>query len=209
MKIISHADKGINGSQNRHTRRTINRPASQKLRQSMTIKVCRSFQREGQDHQPLPPKVRRAALGRWGGRVSKRMAPPPHIRVVHHAAPRQPRRHVTSGNSGAGSGSGSGDDGGDGSGDGEPPHQSPLLLDYEDLSRLLKVAVGTLKNRYSQAPNTLPPAILIPGHRGPLWMLTTVLGWLESHEHPAPVTPSPKRRVGRPRLAMQGKRGVS
>lgn len=211
MKIISHANKGINssqGSQNRHTRRTINRPATQKLRKEMARKLFRSINREGRD-QPLPPKMHRAQRGRWGGRVSasKRMAT---TTVTHRAAPRQPRHRATGSNAGAGSGSGSGDDGdGGGGSDGEPPHQSPLLLDYEDLSRLLKVAVGTLKNRYSRDPSSLPPAILIPGCRGPRWLLATVLRWLEAHETPAPAAPvTPKRKAGRPRIAA-GKGGVS
>lgn len=209
MKIISHANKGINssqGSQNRHTRRTINRPASQKLRKEMARKLFRSINREGRD-QPLPPKMHRAQRGRWGGRVSasKRMAT---TTVTHRAAPRQPRHRATGSNAGAGSGSGSGDDG-DG-GDGEPPRpHHPLVLDYEDLSKLLKVAIGTLKNRYSRDPSSLPPAILIPGCRGPRWLLATVLRWLEAHEAMPPANPAPKRRVGRPRIALAGKGGVS
>lgn len=211
MKNIAEQSIKLNsslGSQNRHTRRTLNRPAVQKLRKRMTIRLCRSVNREGPS-QPLPPKVRRAAWGRWGGRIRTRLAPPAHIRAVHRAAPRQPRRHVTSGNSGAGSGSGSGNDG-DGGSDGEPPHPHPLVLTYEDLSKLLKVAIGTLKNRYSRDPSSLPPAILIPGCRGPRWLLATVFRWLEAHEAVAtPITPAPKRRkAGRPRIAG-GKGGVS
>lgn len=210
MKNIAEQSIKLNsslGSQNRHTRRTLNRPAVQKLRKRMTIRLCRSVNREGPS-QPLPPKVRRAAWGRWGGRIRTRLAPPAHVRVAHRAAPRQTRHRATGSNSGAGSGSGSGNDG-DG-GDGEPPHH-PLVLTYEDLATLLHVAVGTLKNRYSRDPSGLPPAILIPGCRGPRWLLATVLRWLEAHEAMPPANPAPKRRgrVGRPRIAQAGKGGAS
>jgi hypothetical protein len=122
---------------------------------------------------------------------------------------RQPRRAGRQGHGGQqkkASSGGSSDDG-----DGEPPrHPYPLVLNYVDLADLLKIAPGTLKNRYSQAPDTLPPAICIPGCRGPRWLLATVLRWLEAHEAPAPAAPvTPKRRVGRPRLAMQGKGGAA
>lgn len=121
-----------------------------------------------------------------------------------HAA----RRHQAHASHGGARKSGDDGDGGDGDG-GEPPHH-PILLDYEDLSELLKVAVGTLKNRYSQAPHTLPPAILIPGCRGPRWFLVDVIRWIEAHRvtTPAPVTQAPKRNVGRPRIAA-GKGGAA
>lgn len=202
------------GSQNRHTRRTLNRPAVQKMRKRMTIRLIRSVNREGPS-QPLSPKVRRAVWGRWGGRIRTSrtsLTRPAHVRVVHRAAPRQhPRHRTTSGNAGAGSGSGSGNNDGDGGSDGEPP-RSIILLDYSDLSALLKVAVGTLKNRYSRNPETLPPAIHVPGARGPRWLLSTVLAWLKSHETASeghsPFTPAPKRK-GRPRIAQAGKGGAS
>jgi hypothetical protein len=124
---------------------------------------------------------------------------------------RQPRRAGRQGQKKASSG-GSSDDG-DGGSDGEPPHHPypyPLVLNYADLANLFKIATGTAKNHYSRDPSSLPPAIHIPGCRGPSWLLTTALLWLEAHEAPASAAPvTPKRRVGRPRIAMQGKGGAS
>jgi predicted DNA-binding transcriptional regulator AlpA len=86
-----------------------------------------------------------------------------------------------------------------------PQHQQhPLqLLDQSALATLLCVGKKTLQNRYSTAPHTLPPAIHIPGARGPRWTQHAVQIWLDSRPEytakPAPV--AEKRRVGRPRIA--------
>lgn len=131
------------------------------------------------------------------------------------AQARQPRRTGRQGHGGqkkASSGGSSSDDGDGGASDGEPPHGHGLepLLEYEDLGQIIKLAPGTLKNLYSKSPELLPPAVKLPGHRGPLWLPSTVLGWLEAHQAPAALpTLSKATRRGRPRIAQQGKGGVA
>jgi hypothetical protein len=73
-----------------------------------------------------------------------------------------------------------------------------------------RLATGTLKNLYSKSPELLPPAIHIPGHRGPLWLPRDVKRWLEAHRTTqVAVVPAPKRRAGRPRIAQAGTGGAS
>lgn len=129
------------------------------------------------------------------------------------AQDRQPRR---SGRQGGGQKKTSSNDDGDGGGDGgEPPRRLggglEPLLNYEDFGLVARLAPGTVKNLYCRSPELLPPAIHIPGHRGPLWRPNDVSRWFEEHvTTPATVTPAPKRRkAGRPRIAMQGKGGVA
>ena len=105
--------------------------------------------------------------------------------------------------------SGGSDDGGDG----EPPHRLEPLLNYEDFGRVARLAPGTVKNLYCRSPERLPPAIRLPGHRGPLWHPHDVLQWLEDHRV-TPVTPptvpaATKGKRGRPRIAAQGKECVA
>lgn len=122
----------------------------------------------------------------------------------------QPRRSGRQGHGGQKKAPSSNDDG-DG-GDGEPPHRLEPLLDSKDLAAYLRLARGTVNNYYSCSPELLPPAIRIPGHRGPLWRPTTVLKWLEAREAEAqaPAAPvTPKRGRGRPRIAQAGKGGVA
>ena len=94
--------------------------------------------------------------------------------------------------------------------------QHPLqLLDQSSLAALLCVGKKTLQNQYSASPRSLPPAIQIPGARGPRWTQQAVRDWLDSR--PAyvskPALVAEKRRgVGRPRiasLAFAGKGGAS
>lgn len=129
---------------------------------------------------------------------------------LSQAQDRQPRRAGRQAHQGGQKKASSSNDDGDGDGGGEPPHQHPLqTLEYQDLAPLFHVSPDTLKNVYSRSPELLPPAVHIPGHRGPLWLPSTVLRWLEANEHPAPVTPAPKRRkAGRPRIAQAGKVGA-
>lgn len=218
MEIISHTYGNINSSnQNQDDEFDIlalpdkyehTPPLNRGARRYATA----AFKQAGKGDSRRVARAARARRSLSTVRIALKATPTP----LRSAAARQPRQHnrqQTRSAHGAAKKSGDDGDGGDGgSGDGEPPHQHPILLDYADLAALLKVAVGTLKNRYSQAPHTLPPAILIPGCRGPRWLLATVLRWLEAHEAEAqaPAAPvTPKRRVGRPRIAQAGQGGAS
>ncbi len=86
---------------------------------------------------------------------------------------------------------------------------SRMIFSYEGLAERLGVSVGTLKNLYSRNAANLPPAIRIPGCRGPQWTDELVSKWLEAHiqqpEDPV-IAPSPPpaattdRKRGRPRI---------
>ena len=86
----------------------------------------------------------------------------------------------------------------------------------------LAAAIGanprTLRNAFYLRPADFPPAIYLPGCRGPRVLVSDVQAWLESRKTPAapppPVTPKPQ---GRPRKASpaqiararQGKGGAA
>lgn len=107
------------------------------------------------------------------------------------------------------SSSASGDSNADSDGDGEPPR--PQLLDQATLADFLGISKKTLQNQYSVAPYTLPPAIQIPGARGPRWTHAAIQEWLaERPQHtPKSIPVAPKRKVGRPRSALAGKGGAA
>lgn len=77
------------------------------------------------------------------------------------------------------------------------------LYDQASLAQLLGVSKKTVQNLYSRTPYLLPPAIDIPGARGPRWTAPSIVAWLEGRpahtSTPAPVVA--KRKVGRPRIA--------
>jgi len=139
-----------------------------------------------------------------------------HRKIVS-IAPRQRRGRGEGSRSSAKSGDGN--DSGDSDPDSDParplrPHHHLQLLDQQTFAALLCVSKKTLQNQYSTAPHTLPPAIQIPGARGPRWTAQAVQNWLDSRPEytakPAPV--AEKRRVGRPRiasLASGGKGGAA
>ncbi|OCB03081.1 hypothetical protein BBC27_09505 [Acidithiobacillus ferrivorans] len=89
-------------------------------------------------------------------------------------------------------------------------HRNPLhLYDQAALADLLVIDKHTVQNIFSKTPWLLPPAISIPGARGPRWLPAVVQEWLEQRpQHtPKPVPVAPKRSVGRPRIAL-AKAGV-
>ena len=90
--------------------------------------------------------------------------------------------------------SGGSDDDGEG---GEPPANLPLIWTVHDLAATLKVSAKTLQN---QPPHHLPPAIRIPGCKGPRYRLQDVLAWLDGFSA-ASRPPQPKQNIGRPRIA--------
>ena len=94
--------------------------------------------------------------------------------------------------------SGSDDDDG-----GEPPAAQPLPLVWTvyDLAEVLSVSPKTLQNRN---PADLPPAVRIPGCKGPRYRLRDVMAWLDGfpadHQRPAKKG-QPLKAKGRPRIA--------
>jgi hypothetical protein len=83
------------------------------------------------------------------------------------------------------------------------------LFGYSRLAEIIGVHERTLKNWYSRDPARLPPAVIIPGAKGPRWTDDLVDEWIQAHvRRPAPIAePKPKnrgpengRRRGRPRL---------
>ncbi|MDD5125266.1 hypothetical protein [Methylovulum sp.] len=81
----------------------------------------------------------------------------------------------------------------------EPPTSLPLLCTVHDLASLLQVSAKTLQNKPKVA---LPPAIYIPGCRGPRYHLRDVIAWLDSFPvKAAKPQGKPKGRIGRPRIA--------
>lgn len=123
-------------------------------------------------------------------------------RVVRSGGDRQ--RKKTGGDKKTSSGN---DDGSDG----EPPrpHQSLQLLNQNTLAALLGISKKTLQNVFCRTPHLLPPAVVVPGARGPRWTASAVQDWLDSRpaytNKPAP-TPT-RRKVGRPRIALAAGKG--
>ena len=105
---------------------------------------------------------------------------------------------------------------GDSNAEPEPEPERPLLLglnlyDQAALADLLCIARKTLQNIYSVAPHSLPKAIQVPGARGPRWTPQAVHDWLQNRQQhtPKPVPVAPRKKVGRPRIALTGKGGAS
>ncbi len=82
------------------------------------------------------------------------------------------------------------------------PSASPELrtLDAHALGPVLRKSALSIMADLSRAPHRLPPPIRIGGARGALWLESTVLEWLQSHEQGALEQP---RRRGRPTKAEQ------
>jgi len=141
-----------------------------------------------------------------------------HRKIVS-IAPRQRRGRGEGSRSSAASGDGNSGDS-DSDPDSDParplrPHHHLQLLDQQTFAKLLCVSRKTLQNQYSASPHTLPPAIQIPGARGPRWTHQAVQNWLDSrpaHTAKPAVVAKTRRGVGRPRiasLAFGGKGGAS
>jgi hypothetical protein len=111
------------------------------------------------------------------------------------AAGRQSGGHQT----GAGGHKKPASSGSDDDGEGEPPAHLPLIWTIHDLAATLAVSAKTLQN---QPPHHLPPAIRIPGCRGPRYRLQDVLAWLDGFSAgQRPSKPLPRKVRGRPRIA--------
>jgi len=87
---------------------------------------------------------------------------------------------------------------------------NPLAIDLPALAEAIGAHVRSMRNAFYQRPQDFPPAIYLPGARGPRFLMTDVLNWLESRKStpevsttPAAPTASvePPKRRGRPRKA--------
>ena len=142
-----------------------------------------------------------------------RKAKPTPARVVAiHRVPRARRRHGEGSRSSAASGDGNSSDDPDPDPDPERRQPSLSLLDQAALAALLILSKKSVQNIYSKTPWLLPPAISIPGARGPRWTLASVQTWL--NDRPAHASkPAPqivnKKKVGRPRIALRSAGGVA
>ena len=91
----------------------------------------------------------------------------------------------------------------------------PLLLPYlyteTTLAPVLGISKKTLQNLYSKSPWLLPPAIRIPGARGPRWTPQAVQEWLSDRpRHTPKIAPvAPRRKAGRPRIALVKQGGAA
>lgn len=79
------------------------------------------------------------------------------------------------------------------------------LYDQEKLADILGISKKTIQNIFSRTPDLLPPAIKIPGTRGPRWTAKSVEKWLDQQPvYVAPTIPvvadAQKRKAGRPRI---------
>lgn len=71
------------------------------------------------------------------------------------------------------------------------PNQA-VIIDVNGLARLLYRTPATLLEDRVRRPDSLPPALLPPGSRKPLWIVDDVIRWLR--EHPDLTKPGQRRR---------------
>ncbi|MDA8376560.1 MAG: hypothetical protein M0Z50_05815 [Planctomycetia bacterium] len=127
---------------------------------------------------------------------------------IKKSSQRSPRRTRQATRSSAKSGDSNADDA-----DPEPERRQPslTLFDQAALADLLCISKKTIQNLYSKNPWLLPAAIQIPGARGPRWTPASVEEWLNNRpRHTSTPTPvAPRKKVGRPRIALRSAGGVS
>ena len=59
---------------------------------------------------------------------------------------------------------------------------SDKTLTIDELADVLKMRPETARHKYRRAPATLPPPVLMPGAKSPIWLESTVFAWLKKHE---------------------------
>jgi predicted DNA-binding transcriptional regulator AlpA len=95
-----------------------------------------------------------------------------------------------------------------------------LAIDLPGLAAAIGANSRSLRNAFYAHPQDFPPAIYLPGTRGPRFLVSDVQAWLESRKvKPSPASPPPvaPKPQGRPRkasqaeitLARQGKGGAA
>lgn len=118
----------------------------------------------------------------------------------------RPRRKRGSGQAARRTGSKSSSDDGDGDGEASPPttHAAPLLtyFSYTDLAQRWKTSPGTLRRIRCDHPQDLPPAVKLPGAKGPRWHIDDILALERAGHDNAPKLPG----RGRPRNSKKGVR---
>lgn len=78
----------------------------------------------------------------------------------------------------------------------------PELLTTDDLARLLRKSVHTIRHDLTRNPRSLPPRCALPGTNRSLWRPQDVEAWLAAHVvTPPPPTTLPHRRRGAPTKA--------
>lgn len=77
-----------------------------------------------------------------------------------------------------------------------------ITVGVEELATMLGRAPASIRMARCRSPESLPPAIRIPGQRRLVWLVDDVVEWLRKHREPTVESPglsvSPRRR-GRPR----------
>ncbi|OCX75536.1 hypothetical protein A6M23_01965 [Acidithiobacillus thiooxidans] len=94
-----------------------------------------------------------------------------------------------------------------------------LAIDLPELAAAIRGNPRSLRNAFYLRPQDFPPAIYLPGTRGPRFLLSDVQAWLEVRKTPVPPPPATPKSQGRPRKASaaqiararqgQGEGGVS
>lgn len=76
------------------------------------------------------------------------------------------------------------------------------LLTTEDVARIIRKSIHSVRHDLKRNPLSLPPRCAIPGTNRNLWRPQDVEAWLESFVvTPAPFSQAPKRKRGAPTKA--------
>lgn len=162
------------------------------------------YEEEEEEDKPLARRLRiRRGLKRLARLDAMTTSTQVVRRVVHQRGAVAPRRTRRTARSSAKSGDSN-------SNDADPEPERPLFNE-SSLADLICISKKTIQNLYSKTPHLLPPAIHIPGARGPRWTPESVAEWLSSRpQHTTKTAPvAPRRKAGRPRIAHAAKGGAS
>lgn len=85
---------------------------------------------------------------------------------------------------------------------------STLAITLPELAAAIGANVRSLRNAFYLHQNQFPPAIYLPGTRGPRFLTSDVRNWLEAKKtqrSTSPLPPPIPKAPGRPRKAPAGK----
>lgn len=68
----------------------------------------------------------------------------------------------------------------------DPDFESNECLSGRELAALLHVSPATISKDLSRAPDRLPPVVRVPGRKKAIWLRSTVMAWLRSHQDVVP-----------------------